>query len=306
MVNRVNDITWQAHQGSVAAIIQVLNEKLANSGVRTRAIFDNGVLQLLCEAHTTDKLKQSDLVQQVQQTLEFIAPRNIRRVNINSRIVREQQLLWLKDISRNPKNQLLWSQEILLDKPSKRKQVMENFQEIQKSNFPQSLSSEFLVTDYISNKSEISFFRGMIFLGGMMFSALIAWRIYTLFENQFSMPISQKTAVFINRDTDSSRPQISTENLKRETPVLADKVYNRKSSQSDNFAEAIRIANKTSLVAQTAKTKQEWLRIATEWQKASDLMSNVAENDRRYKLAQNRVELYREYSQIAQNKADKN
>src|SRR5579883_1470717 len=117
MVERIDDISWQAHQGSVAAIIQILNDKLATSGVRTRAIFDHGVLQLLCEAQTADKLEQSILVKQIQQILESIAPRNIRRVNINSRIVREQQLLWLEEISRDPENQLLWSQEITLKKP---------------------------------------------------------------------------------------------------------------------------------------------------------------------------------------------
>lgn len=46
MVDRINDIAWQAHQGSVAAIIQLLNENLAHLGVRTRAVFSNGVLQL--------------------------------------------------------------------------------------------------------------------------------------------------------------------------------------------------------------------------------------------------------------------
>ena len=129
MVDRVNDITWQAHQGSVAAIIQILNENLANSGVRTRAIFENGVLQLLCEAQSVDQLKQSHVVQQIQLILNSIAPRNIRRVNINSRIVKEQQLLWLKDVNSNNDSRLLWSQEITLDKPSKIKQIIENFQE---------------------------------------------------------------------------------------------------------------------------------------------------------------------------------
>jgi len=116
MTSTVNDIVKQANQGSVAAIIQVLNERLADSGVRTRAIFADGVLQVLCEAATPEQLEPSELIGQIRQTLEAIAPRNIRRVNINSRIVREQQLLWLDEISRDPENQLLWSQEITLNK----------------------------------------------------------------------------------------------------------------------------------------------------------------------------------------------
>ncbi len=49
MVNIVDDIARQARQGSVAAIIQILNDRLAEIGVRTRAVFADGVLQLLCD-----------------------------------------------------------------------------------------------------------------------------------------------------------------------------------------------------------------------------------------------------------------
>ncbi|HEY9644444.1 MAG TPA: hypothetical protein V6C57_28370, partial [Coleofasciculaceae cyanobacterium] len=114
MVDPIDDIARQARQGSVSAIIQVLNEKLAGSGIRTRAMFVQGILQLLCEAAKPEQLEQPLVVPQVQQILESLQPRNIRRVNINSRIVREQQLLWLDEIHRDPENQLLWSKEILL------------------------------------------------------------------------------------------------------------------------------------------------------------------------------------------------
>ncbi|HEY9656945.1 MAG TPA: hypothetical protein V6C65_00670, partial [Allocoleopsis sp.] len=61
----MDDIARQARQGSVSAIIQILNEKLADSGVRTRAMFAQGVLQLLCEAQRPDQLEQPTLVSQV-------------------------------------------------------------------------------------------------------------------------------------------------------------------------------------------------------------------------------------------------
>ncbi|HAJ60521.1 MAG TPA: hypothetical protein DCP31_15680, partial [Cyanobacteria bacterium UBA8543] len=64
------------------------------------------------------QLEQSVRVAQIRQILEDIAPRNIRRVRINSRIVREQQLLWLEEITRDPEHQLLWSEEIILTKPN--------------------------------------------------------------------------------------------------------------------------------------------------------------------------------------------
>src|ERR687885_2753278 len=118
MYDPMDDIARQAHEGRVAAIIQTLNEQLADAGVRTRAVFEDGVLQLLCEAASKEQLEQSVLVPQVRRILEDLAPRNIRRVKINSRIVREQQLLWLEEITRDPENQLLWSEVIILAKPN--------------------------------------------------------------------------------------------------------------------------------------------------------------------------------------------
>ncbi len=112
MTDPMDDIVQQARQGSVAAIIQVLNEKLAEAGVRTRAMFADGVLQLLCEASSVSHLEQSFLVERVREILEWLAPRHIRRVKINSRIVREQQLLWLEEISREPEKQLLWAKKL--------------------------------------------------------------------------------------------------------------------------------------------------------------------------------------------------
>ena len=127
MSGTMEDIARQAHQGSVVAIIQTLNERLADFGVRTRAILADGVLQVLCEAAKPEQLEQSILVSQIQEILEEISPRNIRRVRINSRIVREEQLLWLEEISRDPDNQLLWYEDITLTRPNFFKQLAQTF-----------------------------------------------------------------------------------------------------------------------------------------------------------------------------------
>jgi hypothetical protein len=118
MHQTIDDIDYQARQGSVAAIIQILNEHFADSNIRTRAVQDNGVLQLLLEAPQAEQLPQNEVVEDVRQVLESISPRGITRVNINSRIVREQQLLWLDEIKRDPQNSLLWSEPITLNRPN--------------------------------------------------------------------------------------------------------------------------------------------------------------------------------------------
>ncbi|MEL7142598.1 MAG: hypothetical protein AAGL08_10325 [Cyanobacteria bacterium J06573_11] len=107
----------QARQGSVAAIIQVLNERLADAGIRTRAVVADGMLQVLCEAQSTEQLEKQAVVSRVREILENINPHRIRRVNINSRLVKEEQLLWLEEINRDPDNALLWSEVITLKQP---------------------------------------------------------------------------------------------------------------------------------------------------------------------------------------------
>ena len=45
MSNPANETFGQARQGSVAAIIQVLNEHLSDIGIRTRAVVADGTCQ---------------------------------------------------------------------------------------------------------------------------------------------------------------------------------------------------------------------------------------------------------------------
>ncbi len=115
--NPATETFGQARQGSVAAIIQVLNERLTDSGIRTRAVVEDGMLQLLCEATSADQLNKSTVVDRVRKELEAISPQRIKKVKINSRIVREEQLLWLEEINRDPENAVLWSETITLNRP---------------------------------------------------------------------------------------------------------------------------------------------------------------------------------------------
>lgn len=295
MVDRINDIVWQAHQGSVAAIIQLLNEKLAKSGVRTRAIFSNGVLQLLCEAARVEQLEQSPLVEQIQQILESIAPRHIRLVNINSRIVREQQLLWLKEIDSDRENQLLWSQEITLIQPNILKQLIKDFTEAQaelgKPNFPKAPVSRPLVL-INKEKHENRPKKKILAAAGLCSLLLLGWVVYAQLGNKLKNLMQLETS-----------KSLTTENIndnKAQTPSRA-----ANNSLSDPFAISVRIANLASASGRIATTSTQWLEIAAKWQRASDLMGTVPQNHSRYQEAKIRTQLYKKYSEAAQEEADK-
>ncbi|XHX78043.1 MAG: hypothetical protein RBJ76_27030 [Stenomitos frigidus ULC029] len=284
MTSAVNNIVKQANQGSVAAIIQVLNEKLADSGVRTRAIFADGVLQILCEAATPEQLEPSELIGRIRQTLEAIAPRNIRRVNINSRIVREQQLLWLDEISRDPENQLLWSQEITLNKANLLRHILNEWHEnaaTQKTNLPTRSRGQ--------QREQRQFWRGLI--GGASASLLLllgGWALYSW------LGAAKPTA------TSSPSSQVATTSIQT-APATPNAKPTIKAQ--DSFLIAVRIAEQASAEGLTAQSSAQWLELAARWQRASDLMAKVPSGDGRYATAQDRVIAYRKNKELALTKA---
>ncbi|BAY90898.1 MULTISPECIES: hypothetical protein [unclassified Tolypothrix] len=309
MADRINDIAWQAHQGSVAAIIQLLNDKLVESGVRTRAIFSDGVLQLLCEAQSVDQLEKTTIVQKIRQILESIAPRNIRRVNINSRIVREQQLLWLTEIYRDRDNQLLWSEEITLPKPNIFRQILKDFQDYKESktelaqvSLPKPNSFRSVVfrrrnrnkaKNRLQSKSipKQSLPLGLLKVSSLCLPLLLlVWGAYAWLEGKGESSTSAETSKSL-----TIQPQVSslanTQNFAQKT--------------EDPFVAAVRIANQASALGKKALTPEQRLELATKWQEASDLMSQVPAKHSRYQEAQSRIQLYKKYAAASQSIAAK-
>ncbi|MGA9380459.1 MAG: hypothetical protein WBV73_16975 [Phormidium sp.] len=297
MVDPRENIAKQARSGSVAAIIQLLNDKLADTGVRTRAVRENDLLQLLCEAEKAEQLEKSTLVPQIQEILAIISPRNIRRAKINSRIIQEQQLLWVEEINRDPENQLLWVEEIKLPKHHFWDHLAEKLSE-QKFSLGKQPTLKASLTPV--ERSRQQWRRGIIV--GALFSlsvSLVGWGIY----HRFSHPGSQTTV----KKPDSSAttlPNISSPNPKANTakPVVQQTTV---TLPTDAFSTAVKLAEQAVAAGQVAKTPAQWLEIAAKWQKASDYMSNVPANDNRYKLAQNRKVLYRQSSEVALKEARK-
>lgn len=279
MVDPMDNIAQQARQGSVAAIIQILNEKLADSGVRTRAIFEDGVLQLLCEAATPAQLEQSVLSDRVRQILESIAPRNIRRVNINSRIVREQQLLWLDEISRDPEQQVLWSQEVKLRQTNPIQRFLEDRKasRAERAALPQPAPRK--------QHAKQQFWRGI--LGGVSLSGLLLLLGWAAFKWQQSHTATTAAAP----DPAPIAPAPATD-----SPAAAP-------AQPDPFVQAVRIAEQAAQDGQTAQSAADWLDLATRWQRASELMSQVPPEDERYTTAQDRIGVYRANSEAALQRA---
>ncbi len=287
MTNQTNDIFMQARRGSVAAIISILNEQLATLDVRIRAIFSDGVLQVLCEASQVQQLEKSNLVEEVKQTLEEISPRNIQQVKINSRIIQEQKLLWLEDITKDPENKLLWSQEITLTRPNIFKQIANNWQ----TNKPKTTKIPLSKTVYSMGMPKPNQFQPDVI--GIFFLSLL---MLTL-------------GIQINRWLNLSRIDkiTASENTVSQSPSPTNKksVEDTQAKSKAAFTQAVRLAQKAVADGKIAQSQEEWIAIAKTWQKASELMASVAPSYSRYDVAVNRTELYQKNSEIAKKEAEK-
>jgi hypothetical protein len=303
VTNPANDIRKQAHQGSVAAIIQVLNQELSDVGVRTRAVYDGGVLQLLCEGDTPDQLDQTTLPDRVKVILENLAPRGVRRVNINSRIVREQQLLWLDEISREP-DKLLWYQEINLVRPNFIKTMMEDVQD--------SLSSRSEPIGGLSprqQREKQQFWRGILGgIGATTALILLSWGIFSLTQqknadtaNNASNSNTSNSNTSSSANSSGAKP--STQPAQAQPAQAQKPVDPAKPADGDPFGNAVRLAEESAALGSKAQSPSDWQTIADKWGKASELMAQVPQSDKNYATAQDRTTRYKNNQTAALTKA---
>ncbi|MEG3940586.1 hypothetical protein QT995_20825 [Microcoleus sp. S36b_A3] len=287
MVNQqIDDIARQARLGSVAAIIQILNDQLAQVGVRARAVFAEGVLQLLCEAATPQLLEQSSLVDRVREILEGLDPRNIRRVNINSRLVREHQLLWLEEISRDPENQLLWSQQIKLRKPNLFKRLAAAHHERHDRGGKRALPR---IAPLRSMQEPRKLPHGLV--AGVGLTVLLLAATAAIYKGLNSQ---------VPNSTAATTQAVATPSLATPEKKISQQTAN---SAVDSFAQAVRTAEQAATEGKNAQSRQDWLMVAAKWQQASDLMAAVPPNHPRYTTAVNRTAVYRQNSDNAQEEA---
>ncbi|CDM94056.1 MAG: hypothetical protein P5702_05930 [Limnospira sp. PMC 1291.21] len=101
--------------------------------------------------------------------------------------------------------------------------------------------------------------------------------------------------------TDPETPQ-TAEPTDPETPQTAEPAA-PPTVPTDPWRDGINAAMNAATLAQTAQSQAEWNAVASEWQKASELMSQVPQDSENYQAAQERVGQYAENQRIAQQRA---
>lgn len=340
MITPATESFSQARQGSVAAIIQVLNERLSHSGIRTRAVVADGTLQLLCEAATPEQLEKDTVVERVRSELEAISPQRIKRVKINSRIVKEEQLLWLEEINRDPEKALLWSEIITLKRPFFVKRWIRDrhlkpagpiFKDITEPEPSRSsllskviaatsvvlllLAVGWLFREDISQLQQTRSFDPSAsdseIAGTGDASPMIADADLTeppATATPEEMAIAAPSANPNQRAADTTPPTVENFPTSISTNGSAASSASGNTGNAGNvadaFAEAVRMAEAAGMDGKTASTAAEWLDLAARWQKASDLMGDIPVGNEQYAIAQTRIKTYQANSKSALQQAN--
>ncbi|MEM8604178.1 MAG: hypothetical protein AAGF24_10130 [Cyanobacteria bacterium P01_H01_bin.121] len=294
------DVVQQAQHGSVAAIIQILNDVLVEQRVRTRAVLTGKTLQLLCEADTIEQLEQTQVVQRVQETLEQLNPAKIRHVQLYGRPMQEQQVLWLEAVQDNQGQPVLWSTRIKLARPN----WLQRLSRSQQGNKLRRVEPDLRKLSQNRNgKRSQRYPLGPLLLGAIAGSSLLAvgiilgqrWLPRELTQTAVT-PASDPNILNANRDPQPVNADIADP---ENSEPIAIATPSNQASQADAFARAVWLAEQAVQDGQAATTRQAWLATAARWQEASDLMAQVPEVDPRYATAQDRVAQYRDNSQFA-------
>jgi hypothetical protein len=313
----VNDVFSQAQSGSITAIIQILNENLAAIGVRTRAVLEGNVLELLCEAAQAEELVETTLVPHIVHLLEGIAPPNIRSVNFYGRIIREQQLLWLDEIRRHPES-LLWSQSMRLTRPNPLLLAWQRSRQstakpiafpAMSTGLPQPKPSRLWYG--LAGGTGIAL--SLIALGAFL-SEWLQTPPAPLLQSKTTAPSSEQppaakasapvqAPIGASRNAlQSAKANATANTTAKASPAPASTTTAnplQPDSAADPFAEAVRVAEQASALGKVAKTSAQRLEQATLWRRASELMEQVQATDSRYDTAKDRVMAYRKNSDAA-------
>ncbi|MEO0408771.1 MAG: hypothetical protein AAF289_15620, partial [Cyanobacteria bacterium P01_A01_bin.135] len=250
---------------------------------------------------------------------------------INSRIINEQQLLWLDEINRDPASQLLWSEEILLARPNLLMLWLRAWR---------ASESDDVALPAINGKrryAQQQYWRGLwggaalgaglLLVGGLLYSWLkianpsnASIRSLSVADNATNAapgtsadpassepPNSELSGVQPNEASLAPADANSTDADQASAGLINADSNNTDPdaaiASEDPFVTAVRLAEKSATEGKTANTADEWTTIADTWQQASDLMGQVDPADSRYSTAQDRYQLYQGYATQARSQA---
>ncbi|NEQ36256.1 MAG: hypothetical protein F6K40_08150 [Okeania sp. SIO3I5] len=315
-----NNLRELAKQGDPKVISSIINHSLQKKGINVQVTKDNDSLEVTLES---DKIanQQASLVEFIRTGIVKLGVESIDTVKVYG----------VQTGDETP----VWEEEIFLGTPPK-SNISELEEESEAEDFPETVDEldpelenvyetetdedyyeegeydeeveyedneddeEELSEQPQSQKKKIPLIPILLGFVLVVVGTLAALHFSGIFPLPFlSQSKSENTK---SNEANSSTPETSpSDPQSKESP----KTTETTPADSNPWYFGVTSAQSAAQKAQTAKTKSEWNAVATDWQKAVDLMKKVPESDPNYQTAQTKVLEYQNNLDIAKQRADK-
>ncbi|VXD18129.1 conserved hypothetical protein [Planktothrix serta PCC 8927] len=322
-----------AKSGDPKAIADAINHSLKAKGINADVMRDNGCLHVMLEGDQVPN-HQKDLVNFVRNGMDRLGVETIYTIRVYGRQFGDDLPLWEEEIVLRtpPEPAVNQINNVYLDESSvplvDEDEDDENEDEDEDEDY--NIDDEIIDDDYIVDedeylpprnnnvappynpeedddpddgidettrqvepekaKSKVLLF---ILLGGLALVAILAGLHLTgIFRLPF-LPGGSSSSPESAPSGTTSTPPASGSPQPAASPAAS----------SDPFKDGVRTATNAANLAQTAKTKAEWTKVAATWGQASALMKKVPQSHPQFAIAQDRVVLYATNQKVTQQKA---
>ncbi len=315
-----NNLRELAKQGDPKVISSIINHSLQKKGINVQVTKDNDSLEVTLESDQISN-QQASLVEFIRTGIVKLGVESINTVKVYG----------VQTGDDTP----VWEEEFFLGTPPTT-HTSELEEESEPEDFPETVDDldEELETVYETETDEDYYEEGeydeegeyedddeelsqepqsskkkiplipAILLGCVLVA--VAAPAILHFSGIFPLPFlsqskSEKTESTESNDANSSTPETSPQDSQiSESP----KTPETTAADSNPWYFAVKSAQSAAQKAKDAQTKSEWNAVASDWQKAVDLMKKVPESNPNYQTAQTKVLEYQNYLDIAKQKAD--
>ena len=315
-----NNLRELAKQGDPKVISSIINHSLQKKGINVQVDRDNGCLEITLESDQVSDQKPA-LVEFIRTGIVKLGVESIHTIKIYGVQTTDQTTAWEEEIilGTPPSDSIAdiedISEEEFPEPLDELDEEVEEDYEIETDEYDQDYDQEFN-QDYDhdedygeeeeENEDELSQMpqpqknKTSRILAILLLIILIP--VATLAALHFSgiyvLPfLGESKLETTTPETDESpTPETSASDAQASPspkPVNPDPWYNAVSS-----------AQSAAQKAQTAQTKAEWNAVANDWQKAVEFMKKVEQSDPNYQKAQDRIPVYQNNLNIAQQRAD--
>lgn len=132
--------------------------------------------------------------------------------------------------------------------------------------------------------------------------ALVAAVAALHFSGIFPLPFPSQSK---SENTEGSNSSTTTSPPEDSQGSASPKATESTAAEANPWYFAVKSAQSAAEKAQTAQTQSEWNAVASDWQKAVDLMTKVKNSDPNYQKAQEKIIEYQNYVDIAKQRAEK-